>query len=132
MLSVRAVSLSLLFAGCCALLQVALTALVIARRLQVGVGFLDGGDHQLLRRIRAHGNFSETVPMALLLMGLLELRGLGSPWLVGFGIALLLGSLLHAQSLMTNNATLSRAGGMLLTLAAISIQSVLALWIYFR
>ncbi len=126
------VSLTLLFAGCCALLQVALTALVIARRLQVGVGFLDGGDPQLLRRIRAHGNFSETVPMALLLMGLLELRGLSSHWLIGFGVALLLGRLLHAQSLMTNNATWSRAGGMVLTLAVISIQGVFALWIFWR
>jgi uncharacterized protein len=126
------VSLSLLFAGCCALLQCALTALVIMRRAQTGVDFLDGGDHQLLRRIRAHGNFSETAPMALLLMALLELRGLGSAWLIGFGVALLLGRVLHAQSLLTNNASWSRRGGMLLTLAVISIEAAWAIWIFMR
>jgi uncharacterized protein len=126
------VSLTLLFTACCALLQCVLTALVIIRRAQTGVDFLDGGDHQLMRRIRAHGNFSETAPMALLLMALLELRGLASIWLMAFGIALLLGRILHAQSILTNNAAWSRRGGMVLTLAVISIEAVCALWIFFR
>ncbi len=126
------VSLTLLFAGCCALLQCALTALVIMRRAQTGVDFLDGGDQQLMRRIRAHGNFSETTPMALLLMALLELRGLGSAWLIAFGAALLLGRILHAQSLLTNNAAWSRRGGMALTLGVISIEGAACLWFFMR
>jgi uncharacterized protein len=126
------VSLTLLFAACCALLQCALTAMVIIRRAQTGIDLLDGGDQKLLRRIRAHGNFSETAPMALLLMALLELRGLSNTWLIIFGITLLLGRILHAQSLLTNNAAWSRRGGMVLTLAVISIEAVFALWIFFR
>lgn len=125
-------SLTLLFAGLCALLQVALTALVVNRRLQTGVRFLDGGDQQLMRLTRAHGNFSETVPMALLLMGLLELRGLGSAWLVGFGAALLLGRTLHAQCLINNSASWGRVGGMVLTIGVISIEGVCALWLFFH
>jgi uncharacterized protein len=126
------VSLTLLFTGCCALLQCALTALVIIRRAQTGVDFLDGGDPQLLRRIRAHGNFSETAPMALLLMVLLEMRGLSSVWLIAFGVTLLLGRILHAQSLLTDNAAWSRRGGMVLTLGVISIEAVCAIWIFLR
>lgn len=126
------ISFTLLVAGCCALLQVALTALVIVRRAQTGTDFLDGGDVQLLRRIRTHGNFVETVPMALLLMLLLELRGLSGTWLVAFGATLLLGRTLHALSLLTNNATWSRVGGMVLTLAVISVEGVVALWVFFR
>ncbi len=126
------VSLTLFFAGLCALLQVALTALVIVRRLQTGVRFMDGGDPQLMRRIRAHGNFSETVPMALLLMALLELRGMGSHWLMAFGAALLLGRALHAQCLINNNATWGRLAGMVLTIGVISIEGVCALWIFLR
>jgi uncharacterized protein len=126
------ISFTLLFAGCCALLQVLLTAMVIARRAQTGVSFLDGGDQPLLRRMRAHGNFSETAPMALLLMLLLELRGLHSTWLIGFGCALLLGRSLHAHSLLTDNATWSRRGGMVLTIAVISIEAVCALWLFAR
>jgi uncharacterized protein len=131
-MTTASVSLTLLFAASCALLQCALTALVIMRRASTGIDFLDGGDHQLMRRIRAHGNFSETAPMALLLMALLELRGLGSTWLISFGVALLLGRILHAQSLLTNNASWSRRGGMSLTLGVISIEAVCALWLFFR
>jgi uncharacterized protein len=128
----QTVSLTLLFAGCCALLQCALTALVIMRRAHTGVSFLDGGDQPLMRRIRAHGNFSETAPMALLLMGLLELSGLGSTWLVAFGVCLLLGRVLHAQSILTNNAAWSRIGGMVLTLGVISIEGACAIWLFAR
>ncbi len=113
-------------------MQCALTALVVMRRLQARVSFLDGGDKPLLRRIRAHGNFTETVPMALLLMALLELSGLHAIWLISFGIALLLGRVLHASSLLTNNATWSRSGGMSLTLAVISIEGVCAIVLFAR
>jgi uncharacterized protein len=131
-MSSASVSLTLFFTASCALLQCALTALVILRRAQTGIDLLDGGDQKLLRRIRAHGNFSETAPMALLLMALLEISGLASAWLIAFGITLLLGRILHAQSLLTNNAAWSRRGGMVLTLAVISIEAVCALWLFFR
>ncbi len=126
------VSLTLFFAACCALLQCALTVFVIIRRAQTGIDLMDGGDQKLLRRIRAHGNFSETAPMALLLMLLLEMNGLGSTWLIAFGVMLLLGRILHAQSLLTNNAAWSRRGGMVLTLSVISIEAVFALWLLAR
>jgi uncharacterized protein len=128
----NAVSLTLLFAGCCALLQVALTGWVVVRRVQTGIAFQDGGDHQLMRRIRAHGNFAETVPMALLLMGLLELSGLASAWLITFGVALLLGRTMHAFSLLSGTAHWSRLAGMVLTLAVISIEGICALWMVVR
>lgn len=124
------VSYTLFFAGCCALLQCLLTALVIVRRAQTGVSFLDGGDDQLLRRMRAHGNFSETTPMALLLMLLLELRGFSSVGLMSFGFALLIGRALHAKSLLSDNAAWSRLSGMVLTLAVISIEGVCAIVLF--
>jgi uncharacterized membrane protein YecN with MAPEG domain len=126
------VAVTLFFAACCALMQCLLTVLVIRRRLQARVYFLDGGDDPLLRRMRAHGNFAETVPMALLLMALLEFSGLGSVWLMVFGVALLLGRVLHATSLLTNNATWSRSFGMALTIGVISIEAVCGLWMVVR
>jgi uncharacterized protein len=123
---------TLLFAGLCALIHVALTAMVIVRRAKTGVDLLDGGDVTLLRRIRAHGNFSETAPMALLLLALLEMRGLSSTWLWALGIGLLLGRLLHAWSLLTTNAVWNRRGGMVLTLTVLSVQGALCLWMFLR
>jgi uncharacterized protein len=115
---------TLLFAGACALLQCALTALVIVQRVRTGIHFLDGGDPTLLRRIRAHGNFSETAPMALLLMLLLELSGVAWAWLVMLGTALLLGRLLHAAGLLGWGGHRARLLGMALTLAVLSLAGL--------
>jgi uncharacterized membrane protein YecN with MAPEG domain len=122
---------TLLFAGACALLQCVLTALVILQRVRSKIDFMDGGDATLLRRIRAHGNFSETAPMALLLMLLLELGGVASPWLVTLGTALLLGRLLHAASLLGLGGHRARLLGMALTLSVLSLGGLgcLGLWL---
>lgn len=127
----NSVAVTLFFAACCALMQCLLTVLVIRRRLKAGVYFLDGGDDPLLRRIRAHGNFAETAPMALLLMALLEFSGLGPVWLIVFGVALLLGRVIHATSLLTNHAAWSRSLGMALTIGVISIEAICGLWMVF-
>ncbi len=131
-MSTAPVHWTLLFAGACALLQCALTALVIGQRLRSKILFLDGGDALLLRRMRAHGNFSETAPMALLLMLLLELGGVASAWLVLLGTALLLGRLLHAAGLLGLGGYRVRLLGMTLTLAVLSLGGLacLGLWLY--
>ena len=120
-MSTAPVHWTLLFAGACALLQCALTALVIVQRVRSKIDFLDGGDRTLLRRVRAHGNFSETAPMTLLLMLLLELSGVASAWVVMLGTALLLGRLLHAAGLLGWGGHRARLLGMALTVAALSL-----------
>jgi uncharacterized protein len=122
--------LTLLFAGLCALLQTALTALVIRRRAQAGVSLQDGGDQQLLERIRAHGNFVETAPMALLLLALLEMNGLAASWIWGFGAMLVAGRMLHAYGLLSGRVAWPRLVGMSMTLFVISIEGVVCLWIF--
>ena len=112
---------TLLFAGACALLQCTLTSLVVVQRVRSKIDFLDGGDPTLLRRVRAHGNFTETAPMALLLMLLLELSGVESAWLLMLGTALLLGRVLHAAGLLGWGGHRARLVGMALTMAALSL-----------
>jgi uncharacterized protein len=124
--------LTLLFAGLCALLQTLLTALVIRQRMQARVSLLDGGDQQLLHRIRAHGNFIETAPMALLLMALLEMNGLSTALLWGFGSLLVVGRVLHAYGLLSGRVAWPRLVGMSMTLFVISIEGVLCLWMFAR
>lgn len=131
------IHLTLLFAGVLALLQCLLTALVITRRAKTGVNLMDGGDKVLLRRIRAHGNFVENVPIALLLMALLEHSGLAQIALLALGSALVIGRVLHAHGLIADYAKASispsktRVIGMALTIAVISIEAVLCLLFYF-
>jgi uncharacterized protein len=126
------IHIALLIAGLCALMQVFMTALVIIRRAQTGIDFLHGDDGKLLGRIRAHGNFTETVPIAVIMLALLEMRGLGSAWVWSLGIALLIGRSLHALSLMTNNAAWSRRGGMSTTLLVLSVEAVACIFLFLR
>jgi uncharacterized protein len=117
--------IALLFTGLCALIQCALTALVILRRAKTGILLLDGGDTELASRIRAHGNFVETVPITLLILALLEMRSANPLWLYTLGTLLVLGRIVHAYALLQTNAnTRSRLAGMILTLTAISFGGV--------
>ncbi len=124
--------LTLLFAGLCALLQCALTALVIRRRVQTGVNLMDGGDDPLLRRIRAHGNLTETAPIALILIALLELRGLEPTWLWALGGCLVLGRVFHAAGLLIGGARPIQLVGVVLTLTALSFGGVLCIGMYWN
>ena len=65
--------------GILAIAQVPLTVLVSYLRGKTGIQFLDGGNQTLLRRIRAHGNFVETVPITLLAMAGAQ-QGLRRSW----------------------------------------------------
>jgi uncharacterized protein len=104
-----------LFIGIFALIQVPLTFLVGLRRVQTNIQFLDGGDLTLLRRMRAHANFAETVPIVLIAMAACEMSGLISWALWMGGASLLTGRLMHAHILITKGWGHTRAIGMILT-----------------
>jgi uncharacterized protein len=127
----QTIHITLLFVGILAILQCVLTALVIARRLKAKVSLLDGGDKPLTNRMRAHGNFTETVPIAIIMMAFLEMRGIPSVWLWVIGISLTLGRVLHAVCLTTRKPSWGRPIGMGLTVAVISLQGVACVWIFF-
>jgi uncharacterized protein len=116
----------------CAAVQVALAALVISRRLNSGISFLDGNDTALTRRMRAHGNFTENAPMAVLLLGLLELAGMPRSGLLALAGLLIVGRLLHAAGVITQGDSWARRLGMLATLVALSALGVACLWFGLR
>jgi uncharacterized protein len=111
-----------------AVFQLVLTTLVIRQRLRSGIHLLDGGDAPLTRRIRAHANFTETVPIALLLLLLLELAGWQSSLLAGSAGLLLTGRLLHARGILNPKAGTSRRVGMALTLISHFLMAVGGAW----
>ncbi|MCF7222742.1 MAPEG family protein [Lysobacter sp. TLK-CK17T] len=92
-------AITLLFASLFVLFNLVLMARVSLARRSSNVGIGSGGDPLLRRRVRVHANFIEQVPIALLLMALLELAGLAQAWLWAFGVVLLAGRLLHARGL---------------------------------
>ena len=101
-------------------------------RLRIGkrVSLGDGGDDVLNRHVRAHGNFIECVPMAVILMVIAELSG--SPlWCIhGLGVMMLVSRGLHFFGLTTGKGYgVLRASGVMLTFAVYVLGGVLCVWL---
>ena len=108
------------YVAAAALLYVYLSVrtLRLRRRFQVAIG--PGEDPLLARAVRAHGNFSEYAPIALLLLFFLEVTT-SAYWLVHtLGSVLLLGRLSHAYGVsQVKENYFFRVAGMALTFTAI-------------
>jgi hypothetical protein len=84
-------------------------------RRAAGVSVGDGENALLKARMRAHANFIEYVPMALILMALIDSSGANSRLLWLFGIALVIGRILHPFGMERPSPNPFRIGGILLT-----------------
>lgn len=102
---------------------------VVSQRREAGVGIGDGGDKELTKRRRVQGNLLEYVPLALLLLLILELDHTAIWLLHVFGIVLLVARALHAWGLSHSTGTsFGRSAGTLFTWLVILAMAVLLLW----
>jgi uncharacterized protein len=118
-----------LFAGLLVPLYITLAARVIFARRSEKVGIGDGGKAMLLRRMRAHANFAEYTPYALVLMGLAE--GLQTPqWLLyACGALLVVGRCVHAYGISQQPEPMNlRVAGMACTLTLLGVLAVACIW----
>jgi len=94
-------------------------------RLRARYRLILGTSHRLVERAaRAHGNFAEYVPFALLMIALCEINGLPDWALHVLGTALVAGRVLHAIGISREPETLRwRAYGMGLTFATLGVAS---------
>jgi uncharacterized membrane protein YecN with MAPEG domain len=114
------------YAALLAALFLVLSVRVIGWRREMRVEIGDGGERELLRRMRVHANFAEYVPYALLLMALSESMTPPRPLLHLVGVLLVVGRLLHAYGLgQTPQILRYRVLGMTLTFAAIGIAALM-------
>ena len=120
-----------LYAGLFGLLAVALGAWVIAGRVAHRVHHGDGGLEAVNRRIRAHANFAEYVPLALIVIGLLEASGAGRGTLHALLAPLLLARLAHPVGMLAPVGSprqfACRGVSALVTLVVIAAASLLLL-----
>ena len=120
-----------LYAGLLGVLGAVLALHAGTGRLKNNVSLGTGDDTELLVRVRRHGNFIEYVPLALVLILLLELNGTGSVTLHILGLMLLVGRIMHPLGLgMDNMNHPLRFIGTLLTMAVLVAASVMVLWQY--
>jgi uncharacterized protein len=85
-----------LYAALLALLYAALALRVVRLRVVLKQPLGDGGHARLQRAVRVHGHFAEYVPLALLLLLLLEMAALPAALLHGYGLLLLVSRAAHA------------------------------------
>jgi hypothetical protein len=119
------------YAAILALVYLGLSGWVMAGRLSGNVLHGDGGDADLQKRIRSQANFGEYVPIALILIGLLEGSGASHTTVQALLIALLVGRLLHPVGMFapanSPRQFACRGGGILLTFGAVLVAAVLLL-----
>lgn len=114
-----------LWASLLTFLYLWLAAQVIRGRYRTKAALGSGGDAGLERAIRAHANFAEYVPLALILVALAELQGAGS-WLVHLlGAVLLAGRTIHAFGISREAEVLAwRRNGMILTFTVLALAAL--------
>ena len=111
-----------IYAGVLALMFVVLSFRGIGRRRAAQVRVGDGSDILLQRRLRVHGNFAEYVPIALVLMLLLELQGKSDIVIHVVGALLIIGRVMHAIGLGREPDLMRcRVLGMVLTFIALIV-----------
>jgi uncharacterized membrane protein YecN with MAPEG domain len=109
-------------------LHVIFTLRVGNYRFKSKISLGDGGDRELRNRVRAHGNFIENVPIALLLILLNDLDGAQDSTLVVMGSILIASRLTHYLTIVTLRLPwILRPLSMLGTLGTILVASLMLL-----
>lgn len=115
-----------LYAGLLGLIFLALSIQVIKARRKHMVSLGDGNIDDLQKTTRAHANFSEYVPICIILLLIAELTSQADVFLHICGIALVFGRIAHAYGLVTKaGASWGRISG---TLSTFAVLIALCLW----
>jgi uncharacterized membrane protein YecN with MAPEG domain len=93
------------YLGLLAIIFIILSAQIIQLRIKHQVGLGDGGNEELNKAIRIHGNFAEYMPLAILLLGVYEYNGGNSLLLHAIGSILVIGRVLHALGIKRSIGT---------------------------
>lgn len=114
---------TLFYAGLLGLISLVLSFRVGSMRGKTGVSIGDGGRPELLLEMRRHGNFTEYVPLALVLLALLELSQVSHTAIHVMGAALVIARIAHPIGLRVETMSglgrlIGAAGTALVTLVA--------------
>lgn len=116
------------YASLLTLLYVYLSIRIISIRRGKKISLGTGADKQLERAIRVHSNFSEYVPLSLLLILMLELQSVNYLIVIFLGLLLLVGRCIHAYGFSQQQEDFRlRVYGMILTFMTLIFSSVINL-----
>jgi len=102
------------------------------KRAATGISILHGDDMAFAATIRRHDNFTENVPLVLVLLTLLELSGSSALLLHGLGTVLVLSRIAHPLGLRHDDIRHPlRAIGAAGTVLVSVVAAVMLLWQFF-
>ena len=125
-----ALQITALYAGILTVFSLVLSGKAGGFRGKTGISILHGepSNMDLAQRVRVHQNFLEYVPMALILMGIIEVNGGNATFLHVFGVVLIISRVAHAIGLKHDNMAhpgrVIGAGGTFLMSFAAAVYAV--------
>lgn len=121
-------TITALYAGLLGLVSMAVAFKAGSLRGKKNIPLGDGGDRELLLAMRRHSNFVEYVPLALILIGLLELNHVRPAALHALGAVLVVARVSHAVGIKPDKMKVpGRFIGASLTALVILVASVWAI-----
>jgi uncharacterized protein len=122
------VSITALYGAILGLIVITLAVNVTVHRVKLRVPLGDGGNAEMRRMIRLHGNAAEYIPLAIALMLIYELNGGADLGLHIVGIALIAGRVIQTWGMWaTDTTTRERQIGQSLTWLSVAALAVLNL-----
>ncbi len=119
-----------LYAGLLGLMSIAVAFPAGSLRGRLGVAYGDGGNKDLLMAMRRQANFVEYVPLALILIAVLELDGVSKTSIHVLGASLVVARTCHALGLRRD--TMQGPGRLVGAAGTILITAVTSIWLIAR
>ena len=118
---------TLVLAGAAAIFLVLISFPIANRRRATQLSAGDGGDEKFNRLIRAQANFAEYTPLAIIVIGLIEMNGFAQIFVCSLAAAFAAGRLLHLVG-MLGPVLPARALGMVLTFGVLLVGGAALVW----
>ena len=122
-------NISILFTIIFLIFYLILTIITIKKRRSSKVAYGDDGNKELIKAVRAHGNFFEFTVFFIISSFLLEILDANQIYVLFVNIVFLLGRISHAYS-MLKEKTLFRVIGMMATLNIYALNCIYLLYLY--
>jgi uncharacterized membrane protein YecN with MAPEG domain len=122
-------NISILFTIIFIIFYLILTIITIKARKSTKVAYGDDGNKELIKAVRAHGNFFEFTVFFIISSFLLEILDANQIYVLFINIIFLLGRISHAYS-MLKEKIIFRMIGMMATLASYTINCIYLLYLY--
>jgi len=124
-------NISILFTIIFIIFYLILTIITIKARKSTKVVYGDDGNKELIKAVRAHGNFFEFTVFFIISSFLLEILDAGPIYVLFINIVFLIGRISHAYS-MLKEKIIFRMVGMMATLISYAVNCIYLLYLYWQ